>query len=314
MKPQISLARPSTGRMWFVSACALATIIQSALSDSFSSLILAGTVALSAILIEFLFYFRTERSGRIADGSAVASALVLTLLLPNHLPPLYGIAGAVFAIAVVKNSFGGLGTNWLNPALGGWLFIRFSWPDAFNSITRIPAETTPFAAAALDFLNRTIFSHGGPALTEQALVLLNNPASGIIVDRGILAFLAGSIFLFAAWSGNRAWIPAIFIGATLLLVEFFGGGDLFSGLFSGGTLAAAFLLCADPSTGAKYTQNVLLLALITSFIAFFFRYYCGELFGALYAVVLVNTGTSFVRKWENRMLYAASPEGTRVEN
>jgi electron transport complex protein RnfD len=130
--------------MWLVSLCALLAIVQSSLKDSCASLIMAITAVIAAVLTESLIYFRTENSGMIKDGSAVTSALILVLLLPNQLHPIYAAMGAVFAMAVVKHSFGGLGANWMNPAIGGWLFVRFSWSSVFNKAL----ELSPCAVLA----------------------------------------------------------------------------------------------------------------------------------------------------------------------
>ena len=131
--PQINLARSASSRMWLVNICAFMAVIQSALTDSYSSLLIALSAVSTAVLTEFLILNKSKRIWMLMDGSAVASALILTLLLPNRISPLYAAAGAVFAIAVIKHSFGGLGSNWLNPAAGAWLFILFSWSPQFNS-------------------------------------------------------------------------------------------------------------------------------------------------------------------------------------
>jgi electron transport complex protein RnfD len=112
--------------MWLLNICVFAVILQSSLTDGFHSLYTALATLAAALGTEFLINMR-KKTMTLLDGSAAATALILTLLLPNTLPPLIPALGAAFAIAVVKHSFGGLGSNWLNPALGGWLFIRFSF-------------------------------------------------------------------------------------------------------------------------------------------------------------------------------------------
>ncbi|MDR0451868.1 MAG: RnfABCDGE type electron transport complex subunit D, partial [Treponema sp.] len=134
-RPQVSLSRPTTLRMWLVSACAGLAVLQSSLTDDGASLMVAFAALSGAVLSEFLLSFRL-RGQNVADGSAAASALVFSLLLPNTFPPVLAFLGSIFAMAVVKHSFGGLGANWLNPAVGAWLFARFSWPAAFEESLR----------------------------------------------------------------------------------------------------------------------------------------------------------------------------------
>ena len=342
-KPQISLARPTAYRMWLVNICAFMAVIQSSLSDSFSSLLVAMSAVLAAVITEFLICYRSGKASVLKDGSAVASALVLVLFLPNQISPAYAAIGAVFAMAVIKHSFGGLGSNWLNPAAGGWLFIRFSWPAAFSralensplalleeslnrgvsnpegsplGILKIDAAGFFAAASPLDgtlrsFFNNTIFSFTGSELPGGYLDLLSSRLPGIIADRGCLALLAGTIII-TAFQVNRSWIPVIFLAVYGILVRFagalfYGGslwnGDVFFALCSGGTLAAAFFLAADPATGAKSNAGMFFAAAAGGITAFLFRYSSGEAYGAVYAVLFINAILPLIRVFESRRLY-----------
>jgi electron transport complex protein RnfD len=251
--------------------------------------------------------------------------------------------GAAFAIAVVKHSFGGLGSNWLNPAVGGWLFIRFSWPSAFNAAL----ETSPLSLlagslsrgftspqgsplgilkidsgglfavpSALDslvrsFFNTSVLSITGAELPGGYIDLFSSPAPGIIADRGILALLVGTLIITAS-QVSRAWVPALWLAVFGFLVRLAGAlpygagwwsGDILFALCSGGTLAAAFLLAADPATGAKSNVGILLAALAGGGIAFLFRYQGNEPYGAVFAAALVNAALPLVRKFESRRFY-----------
>jgi electron transport complex protein RnfD len=342
-RPQVNLARPTAGRMWLVSLCALMAVVQSSLTDKFSSLVIALLAVLAAVLTEFLILRTRGRVFYLKDGSAVASALILCLFLPNRISPACAVAGAVFAIAVVKHSFGGLGSNWLNPAVGGWLFIRFSWPSAFNAaleasplsllagglsrgltspqgsplgILKIDSGGIFAAPSGLDslvrsFFNTFIFSITGAELPGGYIDLFSSPAPGIIADRGVLALLLGTIIITAS-QVSRAWVPALWLAAFGFLVRMagalpYGGGwwsgDMLFALCSGGTLAAAFLLAADPATGAKSNWGILLAALAGGGIAFLFRYQGGEAYGAVFAAALVNAVLPLVRKFESRRFY-----------
>jgi electron transport complex protein RnfD len=95
-KPQVNLSVPTFVRMWLVSGGAFLVAIQSSLGDSFSSFFVAISALAAAVLTEYLFLYKSGRTVVIKDGSAVASALILTLLLPNQISPLYAAAGAFF--------------------------------------------------------------------------------------------------------------------------------------------------------------------------------------------------------------------------
>jgi electron transport complex protein RnfD len=328
--------------MWLVSLCAFLVVIQSSLNDTFSSFLVALVAVITAVLTEFLVLHERGRMKALKDGSAVTTALILALLLPNGISPAYAAMGAIFAIAVIKHSFGGLGSNWLNPAAGGWLFVRFSWPAAFErSLEASPLsalseglnqgisnpygspmgilsmDTSGFSSALVmddsirSTLNSTIFSLFGVELPTGYMELFSSPFTGIIADRGVFALLLGTI-LISSFQVNRAWIPAAFLAVFGLLVRVFGalpyGGGLWNGdvlfaLCSGGTLVAAFFLAAEPSSGAKSNGGILLAAVVMGAFAYVFRYIGAEPYGAIFAVLAVNAIVPVIRFFENLRLY-----------
>ena len=323
--------------MWMISACAGLAILQSALTDSCASLLVALAAAGGALLTELSIDAASGRLsdrpwaespwGNYQDGSALVSALTLALLLPNRINPVFAFLGAVFAMAVVKHSFGGLGANWVNPALGGWLFVRFSWPAAFANalgdsppifFAGNPGNGFPQALASDAFwtplLNKTVFALLGAELPPGYIDLFSWSGPGIIADRGIAAFLLGSILIIAG-RASRFWIPLCYLGTYCFLVRLFGAmslggdfgaGDMLAGLFTGGVLAAAFILAADPSTGPKSRAVTLLAAVLGGALSFVFRYPGSEPYGAFFAVALLNALSPLFRCFEARFFYAGS--------
>ena len=317
-KPQINISYPSTGRMWLICACAFACVLQSALSDGGSSLIVALTAVFSAVLTEFLLTRRSCGVQKVKDGSAAATAMILALMLPNQIHPIYVFFGAAFAIVVVKHSFGGLGSNWLNPALGGWLFIRFSWPSAFESAHNgfagsvsemaFSSETSAVGANVTDFLNNSVFSIAGVHLPQGYIDLLFFSGNGIITDRGLFILLTGTIVI-TALGINRGWIPFVFLAVYGFLIRFAGdingvfwNGDVLYGIFSGGTIAAAFILAAEPASGAKLKGGVLFTVIFAAVFSWFFRYVGMEFLGVFIALALTNSLTPLVRIIEEKYI------------
>ena len=328
-KPQINIARSTAGRMWLVNLCAFMVVLQSSLTDSYSSLFIAMSTVFASVLTEFLILLKSGRERAIMDGSAIASALILTLLLPNRISAVNAAAGAVFAIAVIKHSFGGLGSNWLNPAAGGWLFIRFSWPVSFTSalessplsvigesvsgggIDAFLAAPSPLGDALRSLLNRTIFSIPGVELPAGYLDLFTSRFPGVIADRGVFALLLGTIIMTAS-QVTRSWIPAVYLAVFGILVRFAGAlpfgsgywnGDVIFALCSGGTFVAAFFLAADPATGAKSNIGIFFATLASGCIAFVFRWFGNEPYGAISTVVVLNAILPIFRVLESRQLY-----------
>ena len=314
-KPQINISVPSTGRMWLICGCAFVCVLQSSISDGGRSLIIALAALSTAILTEFILTSKTSRGAKIKDGSAAATAMILTILLPNQLSPVYVVFGTVFAITVVKYSFGGLGANWLNPALGGWLFIRFSWPSAFknalgegSSITDmiITNDLSAIDTTITDFFNSTIFSISEVQLPSGYIDLLFFSGPGIIADRGVFALLLGTIVITAIGI-NRSWIPLLFLGVYGFLIRIAGdpvmllNGDLLYGLFTGGTIAAAFILIAEPASSAKLKYGIILAVALSAVLSWFFRYKCMEYSGCFIAIALINSFTPIIRLLEEKI-------------
>jgi electron transport complex protein RnfD len=332
--------------MWLIFACSFFVVLQSALSDSGASLVVALCALCPAVLTELLITHRKEGFAKIKDGSAAASAMVFALLLPNQIHPVYAVLGAAFAIVVVKHSFGGLGSNWLNPALGAWLFLRFSWPGAFSkALAGSPLEivseslrngfvnprNSPLGlirlsgaggfsgggssldAAVSSFLNNTIFSVSGAELPSGYIdLLVSGTTPGIIADRGLLALLLGTVVI-TVLQISRSWIPLVYLGLFGILVRIFGdlpfGGLLFNGdvlfaFFSGATLLTAFVLMAEPVTGAKSKVGIFFTVLLGAFLSWVFRYEGLEFYGALFAAALVNALTPAVRFFEGKWFYS----------
>jgi electron transport complex protein RnfD len=315
--PQINISCPSTGRMWLICGCAFLCILQSALSDGGRSLVIALTAFLSAVLTEFLLTRRSGGVSKIKDGSAAATALMLSIMLPNQIHPVYAAFGAAFAIVVVKYSFGGLGSNWLNPALGGWLFIRFSWPSVFSSehgsqALESLASITEISAidnSVTEFLNRSVFSIAGVQMPPGYVSLLFNNSPGLIADRGLFALLIGTIVITAVGI-NRGWIPLAFLAVYGFLIRFAGdfsgifwNGDMLYGILSGGTIVAAFILAAEPSSSAKLKPGILFSVVLAAVLSWFFRYRCLEYMGCFIALALVNCLTPVIRLIEEKIFF-----------
>ena len=330
LKPQINISCPSTVRMWIVCACAFFCVLHSSFSDEGKSIIIAVTAFFTAVLLEYIFTWQKHGVKKILDGSAAATAMILAMMLPSQLHPIYAALGSAFAIVVVKYSFGGLGANWLNPALGGWLFIRFSWSSAFSGSLNTQTDLTAADGAergvsdlsisemasadiskldnsVTDFLNGSIFSVFGVQMPSGYIDLLFNNSSPIITDRGLFALLLGTILITAAGI-NRGWVPLIFIAVYGFLIrmagdlsDVFWNGDLLYGLFTGGTIAAAFILAAEPSSSAKLKPGIIFSVVLAAVLSWFFRYKCLEYSGCFIALALVNCITPVIRLIEEKI-------------
>ncbi len=224
-----------------------------------------------------------SRRFTLADGSAFLTGLLVGLAMPPGVPLYIPAAASLFAVVVVKGAFGGLGSNWMNPALAGIAFAILDWPREMSvrlaprqlaSIGAVSGATplgllrdhlasapagsdpislsaagsvTPFDRGVTDALNQFLFAKLGADMPSGYVdILVGNRAGAIGEISGIL-ILAASIFLISR-KMLRWEIPASIIGCFALLEWSLGGLPLGKGLFSGDALFAlltgSFLLVA----------------------------------------------------------------------
>ncbi|GMO14585.1 MAG: hypothetical protein Pg6A_00090 [Termitinemataceae bacterium] len=339
-RPLLTFARSSNERMVVVSLCAFAAILQSAWFDRGWSLIVAAAALGGALVVDFFCAMR-YRHFRFTDGSSIVTALLLTLFLPNTINPVFAALGTAFAVGVVKYSFGGLGANWFNPALGGWLFIRFSWPDSFkeamspSSLTFIsnfikdPAGSfvaspvymltkngfgTQNGELITNFLNKNLFSLINIELPSAYFDFFINPGAGIIADRGVIALIAASMIMIVAMV-SRNILSAIYLFVLLAIVRIAGGlpfggeigsGDMFFCLFSGGTLAVALFVIVESATCPKTKGGRLIFVIIAALLTWVFRYVKAEGCAAIFAVAAVNIISPLFRMIEEKLCYGGA--------
>jgi len=326
LKPQVNLSRSTAVRMWLLVICAFFVVLQSSFSDAGVSFSVAFIALASSVITEWFITRKKYGFQKIKDGSAAASGLILALMLPNYINPVYAVPGAVFAMLVVKHSFGGLGANRFNPALAGWLFIRFSWPDSFaKALEGSPLGYLPQAGAAADrlaegFFNKYIFSFFSAELPSGFFDLFWRQSPGIIADRAVLVLILGTVAV-AAFMISRVRLSVVYLAVFCLLVRIFGdlnaggmlwNGDVITALFTGGTLLTAFILIVEPSGGAKSVAGGTVLAVVAAALSFIFRYPGQELYGGFYAAAMVNAFTPLLCKAECFLFYPRDlTEGNR---
>jgi Na+-translocating ferredoxin:NAD+ oxidoreductase subunit D len=219
-----------------------------------------------------------RREFTLLDGSALLSGLLVGCLLPAGVPLYVPAAASGFALVVVKHTFGGLGRNWMNPALAGVVFARVSWPAAFAGMAATrwtaagpapldglraalasgrPARGGAFFtlagagvqpsgadAAVVGWLNSTVLGRLGLSGADGAFDLLVGIRPGGIGEAGVPLLLAAAAVLIAR-RVIRWEIPAASVGVFGVLTWALGGLATGSGLFAGSPvfhLAAGSLL------------------------------------------------------------------------
>ena len=238
-------------------------------------------------LTEYLYEKGMKKPVTIADGSALVTGLLLAMNMPVQAPLWMPVIGGVFAILVVKQLFGGLGQNIMNPALAGRCFLLISFPG----------HMTNFAAPAAAHLVDTV-SGATPLAAAKAgeqvnlLSMFLGNTTGTIGETSALALLLGGIFLVCIHVIDLN-IPLIYIGTELLFALIFGGHGfdinfLGAHLFGGGLMLGAWFMATDYVTRPITKKGQYIYAVILGLLTGVFRIFGNSAEGVSYAIIFTN--------------------------
>src|SRR5512133_1499475 len=278
------------------------------------ALILIAVSISAAVLTEFLASAFQKRPGSLHDYSAVVTGLLLALSLPPLTPWWMAAAGSVFAIAVMKIAFGGLGQNLLNPALAARALLLIVF---YNSMTTAWTEPYLGTMAGIDAVSKApplaLFDellHSGALetryLQDSLIHLLIGNTGGSIGETSFLALLLG-----AAWLWIKKiisfMIPLTFILSFFVLTYFFqANGDFFTlkalliPVFltcSGGLALAAFFMANDTTTTPITPFGRILFGIGCGVLTFAIRQFTLLAEGVCFAILLMNLLKPLIEKY-----------------
>ncbi|MFH1868884.1 MAG: RnfABCDGE type electron transport complex subunit D [Candidatus Omnitrophota bacterium] len=259
-----------------------------------SALYIIIASVITCVLTEALILKLRKRPVTIIDGSAALTGLLLAYNVSPIVPVWMVCVGAVFAIAVVKQAFGGLGRNIFNPALAGRAFLMASWTRymvAFkNPRWQIDAVTS---ATPLDIIKHN-FEYPIPSYLD----LFIGNRGGCIGEVCIAALLVGACFLL--YKKYIKWhIPFIYVGTVGLLSWAFTGEGLFAGdwlfqILSGGLVLGAFFMATDYVTSPVTKKGKIIFAILCGVITFSIRKWGGYPEGVSYSILIMNAAVPII--------------------
>ena len=260
------------------------------------------TVA-STVLTEFLFGLYKKKA-TISDLSAVVTGLLLALNLPVTIPLWMAALGGVFAILVVKMLFGGLGQNFMNPALAARCFLLISFPTAMTAF-ECDAYTgaTPLAALKAG---------------EQVNVLnmITGHTAGTIGETSVIALVAGACFLLAMGVIDLR-IPGSYIVTFVLFVGIFGGRGfdpayLSAQLAGGGLMLGAFFMATDYVTRPITIKGQYVFGIFLGIMTGIFRIFGPGAEGVSYAIILGNLLVPLIERVTKPVAFGYQKGGKRA--
>ncbi len=246
------------------------------------------TVA-ACVLTEFVFNLIIKKKQTVSDLSAVVTGMLLGLNLPVGAPWWIGILGGIFAILVVKCLFGGLGENFMNPALGARCFLVISFP----------AIMTNFNCDAYSGATPLALLKSGAEVNILDMVI--GRTGGTIGETSVIAIVIGACILLATGVIDLR-IPGSYIVTFVIFVVIFGGygfnpAYIAAQLSGGGLMLGAFFMATDYVTRPVTVKGQYVYGIILGILTGIFRIFGPSAEGVSYAIILSNLLVPLIEKW-----------------
>lgn len=267
-------------------------MIASVVYFGLSAALVIVTSVTACVLCEYISRRVMKRGQTIKDLSAVVTGVLIALNLPADISPFITIFGAIVAIVVVKQMFGGIGQNFVNPALTARIVLLNSfpsrmtnWVEPFSYLKGADAVTsaTPLAQYAADgtipsYLDLFLGNHGG-SLGETCA----------------LALIIGGVYLVLRRVISPV-IPLVYIGSAAVFSLLFGRDPLFD-ILSGGLLLGAIFMATDYTTSPLYIKGKIVFAIGCGALTMIIREFGSLSEGVSYAIMIMNIIVPLIERY-----------------
>ena len=253
-------------------------------------LVMIVTVA-ACVASEYVYEKFMNKPITIMDMSAVVTGLILALNMPPEIPLWIPALGGVFAIIVVKQLYGGLGQNFMNPALAARCFLLISLALFMNDFSS-PAIGFDSVSGATPLASMRA---GG---TVDLAALITGQIPGTIGEVSAIALIIGGIYMIARKVISPR-IPLIYIGTTAVFIFLFGGFDInytLCQVFAGGLIFGAFFMATDYVTSPITPKGQVVYGVVLGVLTGIFRLWGASPEGVSYAIILSNLLVPMIEK------------------
>lgn len=254
--------------------------------------VLIAACVITCVLSEFVYQKLAKEKTTIGDWSAVVTGLLLAYNLPANAPVWLAIVGSVIAIVLVKQIFGGIGSNFMNPALTARAILFVSWSSLMSSYPQ-----TQYAVDATSTATPLALLGGGQVDGVNLVDLLLGNHGGVLGETCALAIILGGAYLLVR--GIIDWkIPATFIGTVFVCYLLKDGAVMgLYQLLSGGLLLGAFFMATDYATSPTTGLGKIIFGVGCGIILFVIRAYASYPEGCSFAILFMNVVTPMIDKF-----------------
>ncbi len=315
--PHIHAAVSTKSLMRDVVIALLPAVIVSVIFYGLGEIVVLGVSVLSCILIEYLITrFLLKKPSTVCDYSAAVTGVLLALNLPYTTPWWVVLIGALFAIGVVKMTFGGIGQNLFNPAIAGRVFLLVSFPSYMTSWSMpkgLFGVDAVSGATPLGLINEGLM--GGQTVPEimsanglsYAQMLFAN-LGGSVGEISALALLAGFVYLLIR-KVIKPYITLSIWGTVALvsLIFWLAAPDRFTdplfNLLSGGMILGSCFMATDYATSPMSVKGGIVYGIGIGFITLMIRYFGSYPEGMSFAILIMNATVPLINMWFHQKKY-----------
>lgn len=297
--PHVRSRLTTSGVMYDVILALMPAAVFGVYRFGFHAFLVIAVSVLSAVLTEFVFDYIAKKPNTVKDGSAVVTGLLLALCLPAGVPLYVPFAGSLFAILFVKCFFGGLGRNFMNPALAGrcFLLLSFSGVMADYSVDGVSSATPLEVLASGQTVN----------VTDAFLGF-----GGGVIGSSIVALCLGGLYLWVIGAITFE-IPAAVLISFAAFIALFGGQGfdpvyIWLHLATGGVVMGAFFMATDPVTSPVTSAGQLLYGVLTGVLCGVFRVFGSTPDSVSYAIIIANLATPLIDEISVPVPYGLRPQ------
>lgn len=245
----------------------------------------------TCVAFEAIYQKAMKKKVMVGDMSAAVTGLLLAMNIPSTLPIWMEVVGCAFAIIIVKQLFGGLGQNFMNPALAARCFLLLAYTRPMTDFVIDGVS----AATPLQMLKP-----GGEAVgVTDLLSMFIGTNNGVIGETSAMLLLAGGIYLLIR-KVIKIHIPLAYIGMFAAMTFFLAPGHQFDIIYTlmevcgGGILLGAFFMATDYVTSPVTNKGKIYFGLILGVLTFLFRMFGPNAEGVAYSIIIANLLTPFL--------------------
>lgn len=274
--------------MLMVVIALLPTTVFGVINFGLHALVVVLVSVATTVLTELVYELLMKKKITVGDWSAVITGLLLGLNMPPSVPVYLPIIGGIFAILVVKMLFGGLGQNFMNPALAGRCFLLISFPAAM----------TNFACDAYSGATPLASLKAGEAVNVFNMVI--GKTAGTIGETSMVAIVFGACILMLIGVIDLR-IPGTYIVSFVIFITLFGGRGvdmnyIAANLAGGGLMLGAFFMATDYVTRPVTKAGQYVFGIILGILTGIFRVFGASAEGVSYAIIIANLLVPLIEK------------------